>query len=76
MQEFRLQTSTYSAEFGRTPGGQVQFVTRSGSAQCHGGLFNYFRNDALDANDWFAHGEGLPKKLLALTNPLRACGQG
>ncbi len=61
MQEFRLQTSTYSAEFGRTPGGQVQIVTRSGTAQFHGGLFDYFRNDALDANDWFAHAQGFPK---------------
>jgi Carboxypeptidase regulatory-like domain len=55
MQEFRLQTSTYSAEFGRASGGQVQIVTRSGTNEFHGGLFDYFRNDALDANDWFAH---------------------
>jgi hypothetical protein len=61
MQEFRLETSTYSAEFGRTPGGQVQIVTRSGTNQFHGGLFDYFRNDALDANDWFANADGLPR---------------
>jgi len=61
MQEFRLQTSTYSAEFGRTPGGQVQIVTRSGTNKFHGGLFDYFRNDALDANDWFANAQGLPR---------------
>jgi hypothetical protein len=61
MQEFTLQTSSYSAEFGRTPGGQVQILTRSGTDQFHGALFDYFRNDALDANDWFANAQGLPK---------------
>jgi hypothetical protein len=64
MQEFRIQTSTYSAEFGRTPGGQVQIVTRSGTNQFHGGLSDYFRNDALDANDWFANAHGLPRSPL------------
>jgi carboxypeptidase family protein/TonB-dependent receptor-like protein len=53
MQEFRIQTSTYAPEFGRTPGGQISIVTRSGTDQFHGTLFDYFRNDVLDANDWF-----------------------
>ena len=53
LEEFRIQTSTYSAEFGRQPGGQVQLVTRSGANQFHGTLFEYLRNDALDAQDWF-----------------------
>jgi Carboxypeptidase regulatory-like domain/TonB dependent receptor len=61
LQEFRIQTSTYAPEFGRTPGGQISIVTRSGTNQFHGGLFDYFRNDALDANDWFAKRLGLPK---------------
>jgi hypothetical protein len=61
MQEFRIQTSTYAPEFGRTPGAQISIVTRSGTNQFHGTVFDYFRNDALDANDWFAHNEGLPK---------------
>jgi hypothetical protein len=61
MQEFRIQTSTFAPEFGRTPGAQVSIVTRSGTNQFHGTLFDYFRNDALDANDWFADAEGLPK---------------
>ncbi len=64
MQEFRIQTSTYSAELGRSPGGQVQIVTRSGTKQFHGKLFDYFRNDALDANNWFANAQGLPKSPL------------
>ena len=61
LQEFRIQTSTYAPEFGRTPGGQISIVTRSGTNQFHGSAFDYFRNDALDANDWFANSAGLPK---------------
>lgn len=53
LQEFRIQTSTYAPEFGRTPGGQISIVTRSGSNQFHGTAFDYLRNDALDANNWF-----------------------
>jgi hypothetical protein len=61
MQEFRIQTSTYAPEFGRTPGGQISIVTRSGTNQWHGTAFDYLRNDVLDANDWFANANGLPK---------------
>ena len=61
MQEFKLQTSTYSAAFGRAAGGQLEIVTQSGSNQFHGSLFDYFRNDVLDANDWFANAHGLPR---------------
>lgn len=61
LQEFRLQTSSYAPEFGRTPGGQISIITRSGTNQFHGTLFDYLRNDALDANDWFANNAGLPK---------------
>ena len=58
-QEFRVQTSSFAPEFGRTPGAQVSIVTRSGTNTFHGTLFDYFRNGALDAKDWFA--ENLPK---------------
>ena len=61
MQEFRIQTSTFAPEFGRTPGGQISIVTRSGSNQFHGTAFEYLRNDLFDANDWFADSVGLPK---------------
>src|SRR6266853_5786293 len=61
LQEFRIQTSTYAPEFGRTPGGQISIVTRSGTNQFHGTVFDYLRNDVLDANDWFADSKGLPK---------------
>jgi hypothetical protein len=53
MQEFRIQTSTYAPEFGRSPGAQIQIATRSGTNQFHGTAFDYFRNDVLDANNWF-----------------------
>jgi hypothetical protein len=53
LQEFRIQTSTYAPEFGRQPGGQISIVTRSGTNQFHGTAFDYLRNDAMDANDWF-----------------------
>jgi hypothetical protein len=61
LQEFRIQTSTYAPEFGRTPGGQISIVTRSGTNQWHGTVFDYLRNGSLDANDWFANEKGLPK---------------
>ncbi len=53
MQEFRVQTSTYSAEFGRSPGGQFSIVTRSGTNDMHGMGFDYLRNNIFDANNWF-----------------------
>jgi len=61
MQEFRVQTSSFAPEYGRTPGGQISIVTRSGSNQFHGTAFDYFRNSALDANDWFSSRDHLPK---------------
>ena len=61
MQEFRVQTSSFAPEFGRTPGGQISIVTRSGTNSFHGTLFEYFRNDVLDANDWFSNFNHLPK---------------
>lgn len=61
MQEFRIQTSTFGPEFGRVPGGQISIVTRSGTNQWHGSAFDYLRNDVLDANDWFADSNHLPK---------------
>ncbi|MFY9531455.1 MAG: TonB-dependent receptor [Candidatus Acidiferrales bacterium] len=61
MQEFRVQTSSFAPEYGRTPGGQISIATRSGTNDFHGTLFDYFRNDVLDANDWFANKNHLPK---------------
>jgi hypothetical protein len=62
LQEFRASTSTYSAEYGRTPGGQFAFTTRSGANAWHGSLYDYFRNEALDANNWFLDQVSQPKE--------------
>ena len=64
LEEFRVQTSSYPAEYGRMPGAQVMMLTRSGTNRVHGALFDFFRNDVLDANDWFANAEQLPKPAL------------
>ena len=53
LQEFTIQTSTTSAQFGRSPGAQVAFTTRSGTNDFHGSLFEYVRNDVFDARDFF-----------------------
>lgn len=52
--EFKLVSTNYSAEYGRTGGGFEVFTTRSGTNNFHGAVFNYFRNDALDARGFFA----------------------
>lgn len=59
--EFVVLTSNYSPEFGRFSGGQISIVTRSGTKSIHGDTFEYFRNEALDANDWFANKNHLPR---------------
>ena len=61
LEEFRIQTSTFAPEYGRTPGAQVSVVTKSGTNTFHGTAFEYFRNDKLDANDWFANAKGLAR---------------
>ncbi len=58
VQEFAVQTSVPTAEFGRGTGGQVSIVTKSGSNQFHGSAFEYLRNDALDAADFFTNKSG------------------
>ena len=61
LEEFRIQTSTFAPEYGRTPGAQVSVLTKSGTNTFHGTAFEYFRNDKLDANDWFANAKGLAR---------------
>ncbi len=53
VREFRVETNAYSAEFGRNSGGQVNVVTKSGQNDWHGSLYEYHRNDALDARNFF-----------------------
>jgi hypothetical protein len=57
--EFKVQTSVFSAEYGRTGGGLVNMVSKSGSNEWHGGLFEYLRNSTLDANNFFSNRGGV-----------------
>jgi len=59
--EFRLLTSDYTAEYGRNGGGIISIVTKSGTNQIHGSAFEYIRNRAFDANDFFNKQQDLPK---------------
>jgi len=58
LQEFRISTSNFAPEFGRSPGAQISLVSRAGTNAMHGDIFNYFRNTVLDANDWFLNAAG------------------
>ncbi|MBZ5726830.1 MAG: carboxypeptidase regulatory-like domain-containing protein [Acidobacteriia bacterium] len=64
VQEFAVQTSVATAEFGRGTGGEVSIVTKSGTNEFHGSAFEYFRNSKMDAADFFTN------KLGGLKNPL------
>ena len=50
--EVQVLTASYGAEFGRSSGGQIRVITKSGTRDLHGSLYEYFRNNALDANSW------------------------
>ncbi len=56
LQEFKVTTATPTAEWGRTTGGTESFVTKGGTNQFHGTVFDFFINDALNSNGWFEHG--------------------
>ena len=60
VREFNVQRDSYSAEFGKHPGGQVIIVTQSGSNQWHGAAYEFLRNNALDAPNFFDQGSAPP----------------
>ena len=64
VQEFRILTSNYTAEYGRNSGGIVSLVTKSGGNSVHGSVFEFNRNDAFSANSYFNNKNGLPRDTL------------
>jgi hypothetical protein len=61
VQEFKVKTNAFSAEFGRAAGSLVTATMRSGTNQFHGSLFEFLRNEKLDANNFFTNASGLPR---------------
>ena len=60
MEEFKVQQTNFSAEYGFSGASVVNMVTRSGTNKFHGSVYEFFRDDSLDANDWFANRNGDP----------------
>ena len=61
LQEFKVMTSNYAADLGQSSGGMITMATKSGTKQFHGGAWEYVRNDAFDANTFFANLNGQHK---------------
>ena len=64
IQEFRVQTALFDATSGRDAGATVDVITKGGTNEFHGSLFEYFRNEDLNANDWFAKRQGQVRPIL------------
>ena len=58
--QFKVESNNLSAQYGRYTGGVVNVTTNSGTNTYHGKVYEFFRNSALDANDWFTKRAGLP----------------
>jgi len=68
LEEFKVLRSNYSAEFGGGTGGVINVVTKQGTRDFHGTVYEYFRNDKLDANDFFLNQAGQPRNELRFNN--------
>lgn len=69
IQEFKVQTGQYDASYGRNAGANVDVVTKSGSNAFHGTIFEYLRNEDLNANGFFFNKEGQPRGILRQNQP-------
>src|SRR5881398_1843995 len=61
IQEFKVQTSLYDASQGRNGGGNVNAILKSGTREWHGDIYEFFRNDVLNANEYFVNRQGQPR---------------
>ena len=68
IQEFRVERNSFSAEFGQAQGAVVNLITKGGSNEFHGSLFEFFRHDSLNANNFFLNRAGQPKPKLKYNN--------
>ncbi|HSE16399.1 MAG TPA: carboxypeptidase regulatory-like domain-containing protein [Pyrinomonadaceae bacterium] len=68
IQEFRVERNSFSAEFGQAQGGVVNLITKGGTNEFHGTLFEFYRDDALNANNLFLNRAGQPKPQLKYNN--------
>ena len=68
IQEFRVERNSFSAEFGQAQGAVVNLITKGGSNDFHGSVFEFFRNDVLNANNFFLNRSGQPKPQLEYNN--------
>jgi hypothetical protein len=64
IQEFKVQTGLYDAAYGRYAGANVSVITKTGSNNYHGSIFEFFRNEVLNANDFFLNQTGQPRAAL------------
>ena len=64
IEEFRVQTSMYDASQGKSSGGNIDLVTKAGTSNYHGQVYEFFRNEALNANGWFFDHTGAKKPIL------------
>src|SRR5262249_15686500 len=62
--EFKVQNGMYDSEYGRSSGANVDIASKSGSNHIHGTAWEFFRNDALNANDYFRNQQGLSRPVL------------
>ena len=69
VQEFKILTGTYQAEYGRSVGAQISLVTKTGTEQFHGSGYWYHRNESLNANTFLNNLRGLPKPLFRYNDP-------